>query len=50
MSISQSVVEYLRQNNLLLTTAESCTAGAFRPAPFVSSGPVRPGRGASDER
>ena len=27
MSVSQSVVEYLRQNDLLLTTAESCTAG-----------------------
>ncbi|MEO4017160.1 CinA family protein, partial [Pseudomonas rossensis] len=27
MSISQSVVEYLRENDLLLTTAESCTAG-----------------------
>lgn len=27
MSISQSVVEYLRENDLLLSTAESCTAG-----------------------
>lgn len=27
MNVSQSVVEYLRQNGLLLTTAESCTAG-----------------------
>ncbi|VVN27023.1 Nicotinamide-nucleotide amidohydrolase PncC [Pseudomonas fluorescens] len=27
MNVSQSVVEYLRQNDLLLTTAESCTAG-----------------------
>ena len=27
MSVSQSVVEYLRKNDLLLTTAESCTAG-----------------------
>ncbi|WP_454840631.1 CinA family protein [Pseudomonas hormoni] len=27
MSVSHSVVEYLRQNDLLLTTAESCTAG-----------------------
>ncbi|WP_028620237.1 CinA family protein [Pseudomonas sp. Ant30-3] len=27
MSLSESVVEYLRENSLLLTTAESCTAG-----------------------
>ena len=27
MNVSQTVVEYLRQNDLLLTTAESCTAG-----------------------
>lgn len=27
MNVSQSVVEYLRQNDLLLSTAESCTAG-----------------------
>ena len=27
MNVNQSVVEYLRENELLLTTAESCTAG-----------------------
>lgn len=27
MSVSQTVVEYLRQHELRLTTAESCTAG-----------------------
>ncbi|QVW26025.1 CinA family protein [Pseudomonas hormoni] len=27
MSVSQTVVEYLREHDLLLTTAESCTAG-----------------------
>jgi nicotinamide mononucleotide (NMN) deamidase PncC len=39
MSVSQSVVEYLRQNDLLLTTAESCTAICFAWAYQTGQGP-----------
>ncbi|MHC8299898.1 hypothetical protein [Pseudomonas sp. ZS1P83] len=50
MSVSQSVVEYLCENDLLLTTAESCTAGGIPGGTICFASAYPTGQGALDER